>query len=211
MRGKHWVIWGVVAALVAAIAVWFHYYRMKPVVNVTPSLHLNVSGKVDSPIASLTLVAYYFTNNPSCRFSESWVEGATSDRSKLFFYPVKIDSKGHYHVSIPLDSLKPGYCNWKIERLSSVVNITRTKIEDNDSGITTLMFGNNENMAGKNLALTMRCEVGSDYIHGIGCLPGKSNLTNNTLPIENNQIKMNYVKVKRIVPLAIIKENKENR
>jgi len=111
--------------IVGGVVSYYHQKAIKqPELNPNPKHILTISGSID-PRLLLSFSAVYFTTNPSCEISGSWLEGAWTARGKTLNYPTIIKNK-HYSIQVPLDGLNGGYCGWVLDGIDYTTKLIHT-------------------------------------------------------------------------------------
>ena len=98
--------------------------KYKPTINPHPKYFMTVKGFIDPRLNDrihLTIVAEYDNYNPKCNMWISHLQGASSPWQIFHDYKIKSDSKGSYHIKIPLDYYQPGKCDWHVAYISYVI------------------------------------------------------------------------------------------
>ena len=106
---------------VAAVFVWAawiytrDYFRYHPAKNPHPKYFLTVKGYVDPAMKDqlkLTWTMYYYTTNHQCDKTYNWFEGVSGERQIFKHFKVTPDARGYYQLKLPIDAVKPGFCQW---------------------------------------------------------------------------------------------------
>lgn len=161
-----WIRTGVLLGLVALVAGCGSNHgkndgKYKPVVNPQPRYFMTVEGRVDPILTKkfkLKLGMRYYSTNPKCRVLSQYsspLEGAKFDRDLSDFYVVKPNDAGQYHIKIPLDKYKSGYCRWQPLWLG--YTLTDSKLAEND---IAYFLGKKKTNSKHHASQTLSCVLG---------------------------------------------------
>jgi hypothetical protein len=93
--------------------------------NSNSNISIKLNGDIEEGL-NINFSATYLTQNKDCE-QVVFLAGVHSPRFKEIFYQTTSDSNGHYEIKIPLDSIKNGYCNWKIVNVSYEIKENRSQ------------------------------------------------------------------------------------
>ncbi len=100
--------------------------KFQPKIAKTPSKYfMTVKGYVAPEYRKhlrLNWILVYYTHNPKCSYVVDKFDGVYSSREKDIYYPVHLDSTGHYIYRLPLQKFSPGFCKWRVEAVRYLFN-----------------------------------------------------------------------------------------
>ena len=141
-------------------------YRKQPHTNPNPSESLIIKGHLDKRMPLTLYTSTYMAMNESCDRISNLLEGAYAPRTISFDYAVARTAGSHYELSIPMNKIQPGYCQWQLVDISySLVKNDKGK---QDLSRSLLRFNNNAKRT-NNAKLTIQCQRDHDYLDGYDC------------------------------------------
>lgn len=128
MTRKRGCLVSVLVVVLLGFGLWatckfYDWYKYSPRLNPNPQHFLTVQGHVYPGLKDKILLkwtANYVTSNKDCEEAPdfgAYLEGAMFPREHAISYIIPVKADGSYRMKIPLDILRPGYCEWKINDL----------------------------------------------------------------------------------------------